>query len=39
MLHGIRDRVVAVDRKGRVSIVNDEARRLLSLAEVSTVSW
>lgn len=33
MLHGIREGVVAVDRKGRVTIVNDEARRLLSLPE------
>ncbi|MEP6693858.1 MAG: sensor histidine kinase [Chloroflexota bacterium] len=31
MLHGIREGVVAVDRDGRITIVNDEARRLLGL--------
>lgn len=29
ILHGIREGVVALDRKGRVRLVNDEARRLL----------
>lgn len=29
MLHGIREGVVTLDRQGRVSLVNDEARRLL----------
>ena len=33
MLHGIREGVVAVDRRGRVTVVNDEARRLLALPE------
>jgi two-component system CitB family sensor kinase len=33
MLHGIREGVVAVDAAGRVSVVNDEARRLLDLGE------
>src|SRR5207245_702068 len=32
MLHGIRDGVVTLDREGRVTLVNDEARRLLGLA-------
>lgn len=31
MLHGLREGVVGVDRSGRVTIVNDEARRLLDL--------
>lgn len=32
MLHGISEGVVALDRTGRVALVNDEARRLLGLA-------
>ncbi|CAL9400957.1 sensor histidine kinase [Streptomyces sp. enrichment culture] len=31
MLHGIREGVVALDRAGRVRLLNDEARRLLGL--------
>jgi two-component system, CitB family, sensor kinase len=31
MLHGIREGVVAIDARGRVRVVNDEARRLLDL--------
>jgi two-component system, CitB family, sensor kinase len=31
MLHGIKEGVVAVDLQGRVTLVNDEATRLLSL--------
>ncbi|MFI1971373.1 histidine kinase [Streptomyces cinnamoneus] len=31
MLHGIREGVVALDRRGRVRLVNDAARRLLGL--------
>ncbi|MBE7701663.1 sensor histidine kinase [Oerskovia sp. Sa1BUA8] len=31
MLHGISEGVVALDRTGRVALVNDEARRLLGL--------
>jgi two-component system CitB family sensor kinase len=31
MLHGIREGVVALDRLGRVRLVNDEAQRLLGL--------
>ena len=31
MLHGIKEGVVGFDRAGRVTIVNDEARRLLGL--------
>jgi len=33
MLHGIREGVVAVDRGGQITIVNDEARRLLRLPQ------
>ncbi|MDG9717624.1 sensor histidine kinase [Streptomyces sp. DH24] len=33
MLHGIREGVVALDRAGRVRLLNDEAQRLLSLGE------
>ncbi|MCS0604572.1 sensor histidine kinase [Streptomyces sp. LP11] len=33
MLHGIREGVVALDRAGRVRLLNDEARRLLSLGD------
>jgi two-component system CitB family sensor kinase len=29
MLHGIREGVIALDREGRVTLVNDEARRLI----------
>ena len=31
MLHGIREGVITLDRDGRVTLVNDEARRLLGL--------
>lgn len=31
MLHGIREGVLAFDPQGRISVVNDEARRLLGL--------
>jgi two-component system CitB family sensor kinase len=31
MLHGIREGVIAFDPAGRVSVINDEARRLLGL--------
>ena len=31
MLHGIREGVVALDPNGRVSLINDEARRLIRL--------
>ena len=33
-LHGIREGVIAFDPSGRVSVVNDEARRLLGPAEI-----
>ncbi|MFJ3821616.1 ATP-binding protein [Streptomyces nodosus] len=33
MLHGIREGVVALDRAGRVRLLNDEAQRLLGLGE------
>ncbi|MFF5964271.1 ATP-binding protein [Streptomyces collinus] len=34
MLHGIREGVVALDRTGRIRLVNDEAQRLLGIGEV-----
>ncbi|GAA2245672.1 histidine kinase [Streptomyces ruber] len=33
MLHGIREGVVALDRGGRVRLLNDEARRLLCIGD------
>jgi two-component system CitB family sensor kinase len=33
MLHGIREGVVALDRSGRIRLLNDEARRLLDLGD------
>ena len=33
MLHGIREGTIATDRAGRVTLVNDEARRLLGLGD------
>ncbi|MFB8773181.1 sensor histidine kinase [Streptomyces broussonetiae] len=33
MLHGIREGVVALDREGRIRLLNDEAQRLLGLGE------
>ncbi|MFI5687484.1 ATP-binding protein [Streptomyces sp. NPDC051636] len=33
MLHGIREGVVALDRAGRIRLLNDEARRLLGLGD------
>ncbi|MEU0029457.1 sensor histidine kinase [Streptomyces sp. NPDC006335] len=33
MLHGIREGVVALDREGRVRLLNDEARRLLGIGD------
>ena len=38
MLHGIREGVLAVDEKGRVALVNDEAARLLGLGPDPTGS-
>lgn len=35
MLHGLREGVVAVDENGRVTLVNDEARRLLDLTDTT----
>jgi two-component system CitB family sensor kinase len=32
VLHGIREGVVATDRDGRITLVNDEARRLLGIS-------
>ncbi|MFF7129312.1 ATP-binding protein [Streptomyces sp. NPDC008240] len=33
MLHGIREGVVALDRGGRIRLLNDEARRLLGMGD------
>jgi two-component system CitB family sensor kinase len=33
MLHGIREGVVALDRAGRIRLLNDEAQRLLGIGE------
>jgi two-component system CitB family sensor kinase len=35
MLHGIREGVVVLDLRGRLSMVNDEARRLLGLGQAA----
>lgn len=35
VLHGIKEGVIAFDRAGRITIVNDEARRLLRLRTVT----
>ena len=35
VLHGIREGVVATDREGRITLVNDEARRLLGIDATS----
>lgn len=35
-LHGIREGVIAIDPRGRISVVNDEAQRLLGLPFVAT---
>ncbi|MGN7702837.1 ATP-binding protein [Cellulosimicrobium sp. 22601] len=37
MLHGISEGVVAIDREGRVVLVNDEAQRLLGLGATAEV--
>ncbi|MFJ9580527.1 ATP-binding protein [Streptomyces sp. NPDC101191] len=36
MLHGIREGVVALDRTGRIRLLNDEAQRLLGLGPEAT---
>lgn len=36
MLHGIREGVVALDERGRIALMNDEAMRLLSLEKNPT---
>jgi len=38
-LHGIREGVIATDAAGRVSVVNDEARRLLGLSGDPVGRW
>ncbi|WP_328344155.1 sensor histidine kinase [Streptomyces violaceus] len=35
MLHGIREGVVALDRAGRIRLLNDEAQRLLSIGDAA----
>ncbi|GAA4321763.1 sensor histidine kinase [Streptomyces venetus] len=35
MLHGIREGVVALDRAGRIRLLNDEAQRLLSIGDTA----
>jgi two-component system CitB family sensor kinase len=39
VLHGIREGMIAFDRAGRITLVNDEARRLLSLGASGIGSW
>ncbi len=36
MLHGLREGVIGIDRTGRVTLVNDEAARLLGLPPVTS---
>jgi two-component system CitB family sensor kinase len=35
MLHGIREGVITLDRSGRVTLINDEARRLVPLGDTA----
>jgi two-component system CitB family sensor kinase len=39
LLHGIREGMIAFDRAGRITMVNDEARRLLGLGGSEVGSW
>jgi two-component system CitB family sensor kinase len=39
VLHGIREGMIAFDRAGRITMVNDEARRLLALGGNGVGSW
>ena len=39
MLHGIREGVIAFDRDGRITVVNDEARRLLGIGTALGPRW
>ncbi|MBR7831466.1 Spo0B domain-containing protein, partial [Actinospica sp. MGRD01-02] len=39
VLHGIREGMIAFDRAGRITMVNDEARRLLRLGTTGIGSW
>jgi two-component system CitB family sensor kinase len=39
LLHGIREGMIAFDRAGRITMVNDEARRLLGLGGTGVGSW
>jgi two-component system CitB family sensor kinase len=39
VLHGIREGMIAFDRAGRITMVNDEARRLLGLGTTGIGSW
>jgi two-component system CitB family sensor kinase len=39
VLHGIREGMIAFDRAGRITMVNDEARRLLGIGASGIGSW
>lgn len=39
VLHGIREGMIAFDRAGRITMINDEARRLLGLGTTGIGSW
>lgn len=39
VLHAIREGMIAFDRAGRITMVNDEARRLLGLGATGIGSW
>ncbi|MBR7832107.1 sensor histidine kinase [Actinospica durhamensis] len=39
VLHAIREGMIAFDRAGRITLVNDEARRLLSIESTAIGSW
>ena len=39
VLHGIREGMIAFDRAGRITLVNDEARRLLSIGSTAIGAW
>ena len=39
VLHGIREGMIAFDRAGRITMVNDEARRLLGIGAGGIGSW
>ena len=39
VLHGIREGMIAFDRAGRITMLNDEARRLLALGQTGIGNW